>query len=552
MQINKLSLFQVVRYIVQIMKRLTKCLLVAALEIVLLAPMLLSTKIDRGNKSIDDYWAETDLSSTELDALLDNKICYADRLSYLACVNSVSQMAERFNKVLSENGDLRPMTRADIEQRLNEKKDLTRWASRWDQGQILKHPTFLDIWHTIESQYVTRTQHTSVVANGLNGYLSIAKDPHSYVIPLDFYEEMIARSDSKQTNLGFIARRNKDYAVIRKVFEKSPAEKAGLHKGDHILRINGIDVGAMLPNQFSDLIKLKDGDRLSVLIERWKESKRSEKYFEIVKSDYVTPNVTSQMIEGSRRLGLLTINKFAKDTCSETLTHLTELVESGSSGIMMDLRDNPGGQVEEAACILNLFLDKGTRLFETRYMDPVRPVDKYVAEKKPHYKGPLVVLINSGSASASEIVAGVLKDVGRATLIGERSFGKGTFQDGRLWGSHAKIAVFETEGMYYFPSGWTPQLVGIEPDISVEFSDSSAHREEELFYNPIVPRDIWTGPQTLTWIQLMQCQDSAMLWRDLGERNGDDPQVVKAREWLNCQGGSLKTGGASGKVGTFN
>jgi carboxyl-terminal processing protease len=533
-------------------KRLTKCLLVGVLEILVLLPMMMNSKVDRGNKSLDDYWAETDLSPKELDSLLDNRVCYADRLSYLACVNSVSQMAERFNLVLADNGDLRAMTRADIEQRLNEKKDLSRWSTRWDHRQILRHPSLLEVWHNLQKKYVQPSQQTAIVANGLNGYLSIAKDPHSYVIPLDFYEEMIARSDAKQTNLGFIARRNKDYAVIRKVFESSPAAKAGLLKGDHILQINGMDVGGMLPTQFSDLIKLREGNRLSIRVERWINGKRSEKYVDIIKSDYITPNVTSQMVqESSRRLGLLTINKFAKDTCLETQNHLIELVETGSQGVMLDLRDNPGGQVEEAACVLNLFLDKGTRLFETRYIDPTHPADKYVAEKRPRYKGPLVVLINSGSASASEIVAGVLKDLGRATLVGERSFGKGTFQDGRMWGSHSKIAVFETEGMYYFPSGWTPQLVGIQPDITVEFSEASAHREEELFYNPVVPKDIWTGPQTLTWIQLMQCQDNPTLWKDLGERSGDDPQMVKAGEWLNCQNDS-KFGGKGGKVGTFN
>ena len=81
--------------------------------------------------------------------------------------------------------------------------------------------------------------------------------------------------------------------------------------------------------------------------------------------------------------------------------------------------------------------------------------------------------------------------------------------------------------------------MGIDPDIKVEFTDVAAHRESELFYNPLVPRDLWTGPQSVTWVQLMQCPDSSTLWRDLGEHSGEDTQLVKAKEWLNCQSAKL-------------
>jgi carboxyl-terminal processing protease len=203
----------------------------------------------------------------------------------------------------------------------------------------------------------------------------------------------------------------------------------------------------------------------------------------------------------------------------------------------VDLRDNPGGQVEEAACILNLFVDKGQKLFETRYLDLTRKVDVYTAEQNALFRGPMAVLINSGSASASEIIAGSLKDLGRATLVGEKTFGKGTFQDGRLWGSHEKIAIFETEGMYYFPSGWSPQLVGIHPDIAVNFGGKILYREDELFFNPIIPKDLWTGPQSLAWLNQVQCPSLMENWQDASSAILNyDPQVTKAQEWLNCKG----------------
>jgi carboxyl-terminal processing protease len=145
------------------------------------------------------------------------------------------------------------------------------------------------------------------------------------------------------------------------------------------------------------------------------------------------------------------------------------------------------------------------------------------------------VLINSGSASASEIVAGALKDQGRAKLIGEKTFGKGSFQDGRIWGPNGKIALFQTEGLYYFPSGWTPQLVGLEPDIVVDFNNTENSREQELFFNPIMPMDNWGGPQALSWLTERDCDvDSTILRLDVVTEA--DPQMKKAQAWLACDG----------------
>ncbi|RYZ76337.1 MAG: hypothetical protein EOP06_31420, partial [Proteobacteria bacterium] len=103
------------------------------------------------------------------------------------------------------------------------------------------------------------------------------------------------------------------------------------------------------------------------------------------------------------------------------------------------------------------------------------------------YAGSMAVLVNSGSASAAEIVAGALQHYKRALLVGERTFGKGSFQEGELWSKNHRIALFETKGFYYLPSGQTPQMVGLEPDVRVEFKDQFALREQDQFVNPLVP-----------------------------------------------------------------
>jgi carboxyl-terminal processing protease len=515
------------------MNKVLKVFLVTVLEILLFLPAVLDQKVDRGLRTFDEYWADSGLQSTELESLLAIDVCNADKLSYLSCINSISQMAEKKGFALNEQGQFEKLTRENIEKRMTEKTELAIWANQFEQNQMLSAAKIIELWHQLRAK-TSEKELPALIAAGINGYLSIARDPHSYIIPLQFYEEVLAKSDSKSTNLGFVARRNKDIAIIRKLFTGSPAETAGLKKGDRILRMNGMEISAMLNTQFSDMLKVKEGDRLSLLVSRNVNGKSVEKYMEIIKTDFTTPSVEHSLREGQKNLGIITLHKFAKDTCQQTESALKNLMQQNVSGLLLDLRDNPGGQVEEAACILNLFLGKGQLLFETRYLDPLRSADRYVSDKAALYTGPLAVLINSGSASASEIVAGSLKDHKRATLVGERTFGKGSFQDGKIWGNYQKIAVFETEGMYYFPSGWTPQLIGIEPDLQVKFAITDFQREEDLFYRPLRPKDLWVGPQTISWLQMMQCPESSTLWSDLGFES-EDAQMTKAFEWLKCR-----------------
>lgn len=536
------------------MSRLTKAALILLLEIVLILPAIFHQRIDRGFKTLEDYWSETGLNEKELEGLLSDEACYSEQKAFLACANALSMMAERYNRVLSVSGHLAAMTKKEIEQRLTEKKELSPWVWIYQTSQLQsENPdfvipvSFFKVWQQLKTEFIQPKEKAAVVALGINGFLSIYKDPHTYIIPLAYYEDVVAKSEARASNMGFIARRVKNYAVIRKVFEGSAASLAGLKKGDKILRINGLDIAQLHPSQYNEILKVRQGDRLGLTVERNQNGKIFEKYFEIIKSENQLPNVVSKMLNGPRRAGLLTIHKFAKDTCVITKSHLVSLMEQGLQGLMLDLRDNPGGQVEEAACIINLFVEKGTPLFETRYLDLTKSSEKYVAENKVLYRGPMAVLVNSGSASASEIVAGSLKDLGRATLVGERTFGKGTFQDGRIWGANSKIAMFETEGMYYFPSGWTPQLVGLEPDINVAFNNADLQREEELFFNPLRPLDFWNGPQSLTWLQQQDCEDNSPVWKEAMPWS-EDPQIQKATDWLSCHNPSRRAHDRNGAL----
>lgn len=507
--------------------RFARALLLLLLEVVLLASSITTTKVDVGQKAIDRYWLETGLEAKELEALLTSESCGQNLQNYLACVNSIGAMSERYNLALDFNGSLVTMTPDLIRRRLTEKSELLSWSQHIRTAGLVDL-SFLKIWHKLDAERVSHAERASVIASGLNGFLSVTKDPHSYILPLSYYEEVISRSDSRSMNLGFISRRVPGGAFVRKVFEGSPAQLAGLKKGDQILEVAGIDVASLNPSQFSDLLKVRIGERLRLKLMRSEQNISRMIETEVFKTEAIFPNVTAKMIDEEKRVGMLTLHKFSRETCQQARAKLIGLKEEGLRGLIVDLRDNPGGQVDEAACVLNLFVSKGTLLFETRYLDISRPSEKYIAEKGRIYQGPLTILINGGSASAAEIVAGSLKDLGRATLVGEKSFGKGSFQDGRIWGANTKIALFETEGIYYFPSGWTPQLVGLEPDLLVSSVEGETLREEDLYFNSIRPQDIWAGPQGLAWINDLGCQS-------FGFSKLEDPQVDRAFHYLSCE-----------------
>lgn len=508
--------------------RTARAVLFLALQTLLIVPTCSVQKIDRGAKSADSYWSETGLSARELELALQPESCLQDHKTFLGCVNAISSMAERYSLALDFSGHLVPMTEDTINARLTEKRELEDWEKKFEGAELSPDFSFLELWKELDRTYVRAPERSAVVAAGLNGFLSVTKDPHTYILPLNLYEEVVARSDARPSHLGFISKRVRGGAYVRKVFAGSPAAVVGLKKGDRILEINGTPVLSLHPAQYNEMLKSRDRDRLRLWVERRENGRRSKKYFEILKSDEAYPNVLSRWVDESKRVGIVTIHKFSRDTCSQARREVIALKEEGLAGLILDLRDNPGGQVDEAACLLNLFVDKNKDLFETRYLDPTRPTDRYRTERDSIYKGPLSVLINGGSASASEIVAGSLKDLNRATLVGERSFGKGTFQDGHLWGVNPRVAYFETEGFYYFPTGWTPQLVGLEPDLKVSSLEDETLREDELYYSSLRPSDLWEGPQALSWINEIGCLEP-------GSRlHQDDPQIDMAFSYLNC------------------
>ena len=195
-------------------------------------------------------------------------------------------------------------------------------------------------------------------------------------------------------------------------------------------------------------------------------------------------------------------------------------------GLLLDLRDNPGGQLEEASCVASLFLGPDEKIFEIRYFDKSKNPESYFGEEEKLFNGPMAVLINSSSASSAEIVAGALQDLHRAILVGEKSFGKGSFQEGDFWETNKKLALFQTKGFFYLPSGRSPQLVGLTPDVAVKFDELSLGGEMEEYMNPLKAPAVGEVSYTSS-VSINGCLE-------IEDESTEDVQILKAKQVLFC------------------
>lgn len=470
-------------------------------------------------KAIEVYWTETGIAIDKASDLINDRSCVSSERYFLSCINGLLNAAEKHNLDLQTNGQLIALHDLGL---ASEKALLEKWKN-WFRSHRAEAASFP--YAKILQNLVNKKSELKELTTGLaiNGFISVFRDPHTYIMPLSYYNEVVSQTDSKSSALGIVLAKDERNYFVRKVLEKSPAESAGLRKGDIILKVNERKVEHLTLAQVSDLLKGKVGDEIVVSVQRQEQKVE----LELVRTISRIPTVTHRMVEGLRPVGLITINKFATGTCQKVQSSLEDLLEQRIKGLLLDLRDNPGGQMEEAACVAGLFLGKDKKIFELRYLDPAKEVESYNSPVDQVYDGPVAVLVNSGSASAAEIVAGALRDWGRAVMVGERTFGKGSFQEGEVWSENESLALFQTKGFYYLPSGKSPQLFGIEPDVKVSFRKSVVSRELDQYWSPL------TAPPRKPWVGDMIANHSSDCL-GMEELTSNDLEIDTAKESLFC------------------
>tara|TARA_B110001454_G_scaffold45017_2_gene44091 strand:+ start:208 stop:1347 length:1140 start_codon:yes stop_codon:yes gene_type:complete len=333
-----------------------------------------------------------------------------------------------------------------------------------DENIYDKIDLFGEVLDKINKEYVEEIDQSDAMDAAINGVLQ-SLDPYSAYMSPQTFKEMETETSGKFGGLGIEV--GMEFGVVKVItpMDDSPAEREGVKAGDYIVKINGIQVQGKTLSEAVELMRGPVGSKLEITIRR--KGVKKALVFEITREIIEVKSVKSKIIDDS--VGYIRLTAFNENSSKQIKNKIKKFKKNKINKYVLDLRNNPGGLLSQAVKISDFFLDNGEIVStKSRKSSENR---KYFAKKGDIINGKtLVVLINYGSASASEIVAGALKDHKRAILIGKNSYGKGSVQS--IIPLKNKGAIRLTISKYYLPSGKSISGTGIAPDIEVaESSD---------------------------------------------------------------------------------
>lgn len=314
----------------------------------------------------------------------------------------------------------------------------------------------------LENKYIGEINDEELIDGALKGYVNALGDPYTTYYTKEEMKEIMEETNGNFVGIGVYMTENiKDNVImIIKPIENSPAEKAGILPGDIITKVNDVEYTGDKLEEASNKIRGEEGTKVKLEIYRNGETKE----FEITRKKVVISHITTKVLEDN--IGYIAISDFDGNCANEFKTKYKELEKKGITKLIIDIRNNGGGIVDESLEIANTMVEKGSTLLITK--DKKNNEDITKATENPIINMPVVVLTNEYSASASEILAGALKDNNKATLVGTKTYGKGIIQElNKLSdGSGLKVTVSE----YYTPNHTAINKIGITPDVEVELS----------------------------------------------------------------------------------
>ena len=321
---------------------------------------------------------------------------------------------------------------------------------------------FGDVFEQVRANYVDEVGDEALIEAAITGMLS-SLDPHSSYMNAKSYKDMQVQTRGNFGGLGIEVSMENGLVKVVSPIDDTPASRAGLEPGDLISHLDGKQVQGMTLNDAVEMMRGKVGTDIKLTIVR-----ANKEPFDVAVTRAVIPIRTVRSRVEGNDVAYLRISSFSQPTADGIKTEMTKmLTQMGDKfkGVVLDLRNNPGGLLDQAVAVSDAFLEQGeivstrSRAKEDQQRFNARPGD--LAKGKP-----IIILINGGSASASEIVAGALQDHKRAIVLGTTSFGKGSVQTIRPLGQYGAMRL--TTALYYTPSGRSIQKTGIEPDIFVE------------------------------------------------------------------------------------
>lgn len=320
---------------------------------------------------------------------------------------------------------------------------------------------FADVLMLIETNYVDDTDTHDLIEGAINGMLKTL-DPHSSYMNPEFFREMQIETEGEFGGLGIEVTIIEGWLTVVTPMEDTPAWKAGIKAGDRIIMVEGESTHDMT---LMDAVRKMRGKRKTpVTITIGREGWEEPKDFTIIRDTIHITSVKHTMLPDN--WGYVRIRSFAKDTGQEMRSALSKLRKAGMRGLVLDLRNDPGGLLDQAVSVAEHFLEQGELIVYTKGRNASQNMRLTARGSSGEDAYPMVVLVNHGSASASEIVAGALQDLKRAIIVGVQTFGKGSVQTIIPLKSESGLRL--TTARYYTPSGRQIQGIGIKPDIVVE------------------------------------------------------------------------------------
>jgi carboxyl-terminal processing protease len=375
---------------------------------------------------------------------------------------------------------------------------------------------FMNVFERVRSEYVEQVDDKTLLRGAIDGMLA-SLDPHSSYLDEDGFKNLMTQTEGEYGGLGLNVTMEDGAVKVIAATEDAPAEKAGMKAGDYITHINGQLIYGGTLDEAVDQMRGPPGTTIKLTVVRPGRDKPFD--VSITRAIIALPAVKWEIKD---RVGILNVNTFNKTTTESVQAAMTAIEKSLGGkplGYVLDLRSNPGGLLDQAVSLSDLFLHRG-EIVSQRGRGK-NDIDRYYARPGDLAEGlPVVVLIDSGSASASEIVAAALQDHHRALVMGETSFGKGSVQT--LLPLTARTALRLTTARYYTPSGRSVQEGGVSPDIVVPQLSDPDYKSRPKFREADLRRHL---------INELKVDDSVI--QDDGK---PDPRFTATAEELEKQG----------------
>ncbi len=325
--------------------------------------------------------------------------------------------------------------------------------------------TFTDVFNQARRNYVEDVDDKTLLDAAIRGML-LELDPHSSYLPVKEYEELNDAAEGRYSGIGIDVRAQDGKIEVQAIINDSPADQAGMNPGDIITSIDGQPVkGRFLPDAMDELLGPPDTTVDLIVLSREGETRE----LTITRQYIQVPTLSFRLLQGSN--GYFKVTQFHR----ESAIHLQEALDSIKNdgielnALVIDLRENPGGVLQQAVAMADGFLDSGMIVSTRGRNSTMQLAFKAQPGQWLPADTPIMLLVDRGTASASEVLAGALQDNGRALIVGERTFGKGSVQSVLPLRNGAGIKL--TTARYYTPSGRSIQAEGIKPDVVIEWNE---------------------------------------------------------------------------------